>query len=160
MAGKTKASEIWHKFIKSWGLDGIDFIARCSDQGGSLYVGQGMMLANVDGELTVASGMGTADHFDYGLSVAEEIADDDRYFLCHKDSGKILHNQVLASTYKVGDAVYQTSTGTWTYAKSSTGASLLTRLGFVAGPEDRITASAVKGIDDAFTATEPVDILI
>lgn len=157
---KTAASDVWSEAIKNRGIDGVDFIARCSDQGASLYVGKGMMLANVDGELTVAAGMGTADHFDYSISVAEEIADDDRYFLAHRDGGRILHNQKLASTYKIGDALYQTATGTWTYAKSATGASLLCRLGFLVGPTDRITATVTKGIDDAFTATEPVDILI
>lgn len=159
---KTAASDVHNKAIKSRGLDGIDFIARCSDLGaGGAMVAKGMMLANVDGELCIANGMGTADHFDYSISVAEEIADDDRYFLAHREGGgKILHNQKLASTYKIGDALYCTATGTWTYAKSATGASLLCRLGFLIGPTDRMTANVVKGIDDAFTATEPVDILV
>lgn len=155
---KTAASHVWHEGIKNRGLDGVDFIARCSDQGAARYVGTIMMLANVDGELTIASGMGTADHSDYSISIAEEIADDDRYFLAHRDGGRILHNQKLAAgTYKVGEALYQTATGTWTTVKSAT--DLLRRLAFLVGPTDRITATAVKGIDDAFTATEPVDIL-
>jgi len=156
---KTAASDVWKEFFKYAGPGGFDFIARCSDIGaGAGFVGQGMMLANVDGELTVANGMGTADHFDYSISVAEEIADDDRYFLAHRDGGKVLHNQKLAGTYKIGDCLYQTATGTWTIVKSAT--DLLNRLAFLAGPTDRVTSTAVKGIDDAFTATEPVDIFI
>ena len=158
---KTAASHVWKEFFKYAGPGGFDFIARCDDIGANTWwVGQGMMLANVDGELVKAGGMGTADHFDYSISVAEPIVDNDRYFLAHRDGGKVLHNQKLAATYKIGDAVYQTAAGTWTYAKSSTAASLLCRLEFVAGPTDRITSTAVKGIDDAFTATEGVDIFI
>ena len=160
MAGKTKASDVWHMGIKEMGIGGVLFIARCPDIGATTHrVGQGYMLADVDGELAIAAGMGTADHFDYSISVAEPIVDDDRYFLAYRPSGRILHNQKLASTYKIGDALQQSGTGTWTYAKSSV-AGLLTRLGFLVGPADRITATVVKGIDDAFTATEPVDILI
>jgi len=159
MAGKTTASAVWHTAIKYSGIGGYDFIARCSDPGAAKYIGYGMILADVDGELKLSTGAGTANHHDYGLSVAEELADLDRYFLCHKDGGKILHNQKLASTYKIGDAVYQSATGTWTYAKSSV-VGILFRLGFVVGPVDRITATVLKGINDAFTATEPVDILI
>ena len=158
---KTAASHVWEKFFKYAGPGGFDFIARCPDIGATTHwVGQGYMLANVDGELCIAAGMGTADHFDYSISVAEKIVDDDRYFLAHRDGGKVLHNQKLAGTYKIGDALYQTAAGTWTYAKSATAASLLCRLGFLAGPTDRITSTVVKGIDDAFTTTEPVDIFI
>ena len=159
MAGKTTASAVWHTAIKYSGPGGFDFIARCTDPGAAKYIGYGMMLADVDGELKLTTGPGTADIHDYGLSVAEELANEDRYFLCHKDGGKILHNQKLASTYKIGDALYQSATGTWTYAKSSVVGKLF-RLGFLVGPVDRITGTVLKGIDDTFTATEPVDILI
>lgn len=157
---KTAASHVWHKGIKYRGIDGVLFIARCSDPGAAKYIGYGMMLADVDGELVLSSGPGTADHHDYSVSVGEELANTDRYFLAYREAGRILHNQKLAAGYKIGDAVYQSATGTWSYAKSSTGACKLQRLGFVVGPVDRITATVVKGIDDALTATEPVDILI
>ncbi|MCP4550887.1 MAG: hypothetical protein GY834_02350 [Bacteroidetes bacterium] len=73
---------------------------------------------------------------------------------------KILHNQQLASTYKIGDVVYESATGVWTYADKDTAASLLMRPGIICGPADRITATVVKDIDDAFTATEGVDICV
>lgn len=158
---KTAASDVWHKIIKDRGLHGVDFVARCADLGAAAQVGTGMMLHTVAGELTISAGAGTADQFDYEISVAEEIADDDRYFLAHKNGGKILHNQKLAGAYKLGDAVYESSTGTWTQADSDgVAGSKLVRLGFVCGPVDRITATVVKGIDDALTATEPADILV
>lgn len=156
---KTAASGVWNQGIKYRGIDGILFIARVNDIGSNTWwVGQTMMLANVDGELVIASGMGVADHVDYSISVAEPIVDDDRYFLAYRMAGRILHNQKLASTYKIGDCLYQTAAGTWTIVKSST--SLLERLAFLVGPADRITSTVVKKIDDAFTATEPADILI
>lgn len=156
---KTAASHVWTEGLKYRGIDGVLFIARCNDIGSNTWwVGQSMMLADVDGELVIASGMGTADHVDYSVSVAEPIVDDDRYFLAYRMAGRILHNQKLASTYKIGDCLYQTAAGTWTIVKSST--SLLERLAFLIGPTDRITSAVVKGIDDAFTATEGVDILI
>lgn len=160
MAGKTAASDVWHKGIKYRGIDGVLFIARCTDPGAAKQVGYSMMLADIDGELILSSGAGTADHTDYSVSVAEELADLDRYFLAYRQAGRILHNQKLAAGYKIGDAVYESATGTWSYAKSSTGACKLMRLAFLVGPTDRITATLAKGIDDAFTATEPVDILI
>ena len=102
---------------------------------------------------------GQPDH-PTGVTVAETIIDDDRYFLAKKKGAKILHNQKLAGAYVIGDAVYESSKGVWTHTDESTVESLLHEAGFVVGPEDRITDNVVKDIDDALTATEPVDILI
>lgn len=158
---KTSPSDVWHKPIKQHGVSGTDFICHIADQGESLYIGNVLMISTTAGVMTQAAGMGTADQHDYGITVAEEVADDDTYCLAHMNGGRILHNQKLASTYSIGDAVYQSSTGTWTQADSDTVAqSILMKLGFVIGPADRITATVIKDIDDAFTATEPVDILI
>ena len=158
---KTSPSHVWHKAIKVHNWGGFDFICKIVDQDEALYIGNILMPHTVAGDMTQAAGMGTADQHDYGVSVAEEVADGDTYCLAHKDGGRVLHNQKLAGAYSIGDAVYQSSTGTWTLADSDTVAqSILMRVGFVVGPEDRVTSTAVKGIDDAFTATEPVDILV
>jgi hypothetical protein len=156
---KTSPSDVWHKPIKQQGRNGTDFICHIADQNEALYVGNVLMIGD-DGVMTQAAGMGTADFHDYGITVAEEVADGDTYCLAHMNGGKILHNQKLASTYSIGDAVYQSSTGTWTYADKDTAQSILMKLGFVIGPADRITSTVIKDIDDAFTATEPIDILI
>ena len=111
-----------------------------------------------DGELVIFT---TAQpDFNSCITVAEPIVDDDRYFLAKKKGAEILHNQKLAGAYVIGDCVYQTAAGTWTITDESTAASLLVDPAFVVGPCDRITSTAVKGIDDALSATEPVDILI
>ncbi|KKL82708.1 hypothetical protein LCGC14_1982060 [marine sediment metagenome] len=158
---KTTAKSVWERAIKAIGNGWVKFIAKCNDIGATtFYVGQSMMLSATAGELVLAASMGTNNHTEFGLSVAEPIVDNDRFFLAKKLGAEILHNQKLASTYSIGDAVIQTATGTWTIAVSSTGAHLLQKLGFVVGPVDRVTGGVLKGIGDAFTATEPVDILI
>ena len=155
---KTTASLVWHKAIKAIGNGWVKFIGKTADIGATVYyVGQGMELGD-DGEMVIFT---TAQpDFLPQITVAEPIVDDDRYALYKKKGAEILHNQKLAGTYKIGDAVVQTGLGTWTLADKDTAAHLLMDLGFVIGPEDRITATVLKGIDDAFTATEPVDILI
>ncbi len=155
--GKTVASDVWHKPIKEIGNGYIKFIARTADIGATTYwVGQAMEIGN-DGELLIFS---TAQpDYNTGVTVAEPIVNTDRYFLAKKKGAEILHNQKLASTYVIGDCVYQTAAGTWTITDESTAASLLVDPAFVIGPADRVTATVLKGIDDTFTATEPVDIL-
>lgn len=159
---KTAASQVWHKGIKYRDKSGgFDFIARISDIGvTTYYVGQGMMLSDNAGELELAAAPGTKEFHEYGLSVAEKIIELDVYFLCHKDGGRILHNQKLAGNYEIGDALVQLATGTWTISDDDTAGHELRRLGFLVGPADRMTGDVVKGIDDAFTGAEPVDILI
>jgi len=159
---KTKASHVWHKGIKYRDKNGgFDFIARCNDIGSNTWAkGQGMMLSADAGELVLSAAPGDKDFHEYGLSVAEPIVDNDRYFLCHKDGGRVKHNQKLAAGYNIGDALVQTATGTWTIADDDTVGHELYRLGFLVGPADRITATVLKGIDDAFSATEPADILM
>lgn len=155
---KTTASGVWHQGIKAIGNGWIKFIARTADIGATTYwVGQAMEIGN-DGELLIFT---TAQpDYNTGVTVAEPIVDNDRYFLAKKKGAEILHNQKLAGTYKIGDALYQTAAGTWTLTDESTAASLLCDPAFLVGPADRVTATVLKGIDDAFTATEPVDILI
>lgn len=158
---KTSPSDVWHKPIKQHGLNGTDFICHIVDQNEALYVGNKLMVHTTAGTMTQAAGMGTADQHEYNISVAEEVADGDTYCLAHMPGGKILHNQKLAGTYSTGDCLYQSATGTWTQADSDTVAqSILMSVGFLVGPADRITSTVIKDIDDAFTATEPVDILI
>jgi hypothetical protein len=155
---KTAASDVWHTAIKEIGNGWITFIARTADIGATTYwVGQAMEIGN-DGELLIFT---TAQpDYNTGVTVAEPIVDDDRYFLAKKKGAEILHNQKLAGAYVIGDCVYQTAAGTWTITDESTAASLLVDPAFVVGPVDRITGGVLKGIDDAFAATEPVDILI
>ncbi len=158
---KTSPSDVWVKPIKHMGQDGVEFICHIEDQNEAVLATHKLMIGTTAGVMTQAAGMGTADHHDYDVEVAEDIADGDTYCLARKKAGKILHNQKLAGAYGIGDAVYKSAAGTWTQADSDTVAqSLLHTLGFVIGPADRITSSTVKGMDDAFTTTEPVDILI
>ena len=159
---KTKASHVWHKGIKYRDKNGgFDFIARVADIGATVYYkGQGMTISAGAGELVLSAGPGGKDFHEYGLSVAEKIVELDLFFLCHKDGGRVKHNQKLAGAYKIGDALVQTATGTWTIADDDTVGHELYRLGFLVGPADRITGIDTKGIDDAFSATEPADILI
>lgn len=155
---KTTPKLTWHKAIKAIGNGWVKFIAKTADIGATTYwVGQGMELGD-DGELVIFT---TAQpDFLPQVTVAEPIVDDDRYFIAKKKGAEILHNQKLVGTYGIGDAVVQTAAGTWTLADKDTAAHLLMDLGFVIGPEDRVTATVIKDINDAFTTTEPVDILL
>ncbi|KKN42896.1 hypothetical protein LCGC14_0708700 [marine sediment metagenome] len=153
----TTAGGMWAKPIKEIGNGYIKFIARCIDLGADLYIGTGMEIGN-NGELIKYT---TAQpDWQTGITVAELIPDDDRYFIAKKNGAEILHNQKLASTYGIGDAVYQTGAGTWSLCDESDAESLLHTPAFVVGPADRFTAGVLKDIDDAFTSTEGIDILI
>lgn len=155
---KTSASDVWHKAIKHIGNGYIDLICQCVDEGTDIYAGHGMGVSTTAGNLTIFV---TADP-DYmtNITIAEDIADQDRYFLGRKKGAMILHNQKLSGGYQVGAAVYKTGAGTWSHVDHAVGQSLLMEVGIVVGPSDRITATVIKDIDDALTATEPVDICI
>jgi hypothetical protein len=152
---KTSPSDVWHKPIKEIGNGYITLICKTVDQNEAVYAGNGMEVGD-DGALTQF----TTDQPDFppNITVEEDIADGDTYFLGRKKGAKILHNQKLASTYSIGDALYKSAAGTWTYADKDTAQSLLMEVGILCGPADRITSGVIKDIDDAFTATEPVDI--
>ena len=154
---KTAASHVHSQGIKAEGNGWVKFVGKTADIGATTYwVGQAMELGD-DGEFLIY----TTAQPDYSyVTVAEPIVDDDRYALYKMLGGEVLHNQKLAGGYKVGDAVYQTAAGTWTYMDKDTAASIICAVGIVIGPADRITAAAVKDIDDAFSTTEPVDILL
>lgn len=155
---KTAASDVWHKPIKRIGNGYIDLIMRCADLGGDWFAGSQMEVGDdgIFGKFVTASPDAPFAH----VVVAEDIADDDTYFLGRKYGAEILHNQKLAASYQIGTAVYKTAAGTWTVADKDTAGSLLSNLGIVCGPADRITAGVVKDIDDALLATEPVDICV
>jgi len=155
---KTAASDVWVKPIKTIGNGYIDLIMRCQDQQAARYAGTQMELHD-DGTFTIyatASPDAPLAH----VIVAEDIADDDTYFLGRLIGATILHNQKLAAAYQIGTAVYKTAAGTWTVADKDAATSLLGKIGIVCGPADRITSAAVKDIDDALSATEPVDICV
>lgn len=155
---KTSPSHVWNKPIKEIGNGYISLIAAVVDTAAGILAGVGMGVSATGGSLTIFV---TADpDWQAGITIEEDVVDDDVYCLVRKRGAKILHNQVLASTYGIGDIVYKTAAGTWTHADHATAGSLVVELGIVCGPADRITAGAVKTMDDAFTATEPVDICI
>lgn len=153
---KTAQSDVYHKPIKAIGNGWIKLICFIVDQSGDLFQGTGLELHD-DGSLTKFS---TAQPDWCTVSVAEDFANGDVFGLVKKKGAEILHNQKLASTYSIGTCVYKTAAGTWTVADKDTAASLLSEVGIVCGPADRVTGGVLKGIDDAFTATEPVDICL
>jgi len=156
---KTSQKDVWHTAIKQIGNGWAKIIAKIADIGATTYwVGQGLEIGD-DGAVIIFT-TASPDHPAAHFQVAEPIVDDDLFCLIKVRAPEILHNQKLASTYEIGDCVYQTAAGTWTWADKDTAASLIGAVGFVVGPVDRITAGVVKGINDAFTATEPVDILL
>ncbi len=154
----TTPKGLFPKPIIDIGNGFIKFIARCVDLNQDAYIGEAMEIGN-NGELIKFT---TAQpDYNTGVTVAQFIPDDDRYFVAKKCGAEILHNQkAAASGYGIGDAVYQTAEGTWTITDESTAESLLRTPGFIVGPADRITAGVIKGINDTFTGTEPLDILI
>lgn len=155
---KTKQSDVWHKPIKYIGNGFIELIAACPDLGaGGLLAGHGLSLSTEAGEVAAFV---TGDPDWLNLTLAEDIVDDDRYCLVKKKGAKILHNQKLATALSIGDLVYKTAAGTWTIADHDTAASLLVEIGIICGPADRVTATVLKDMDDALTATEGVDICI
>ena len=151
---KTAASDVWKEPIKAIGNGWMKVIARCVDIGATTYwASQGLGLSTTAGEFTIFV-TGDPD-WNAGITVAEDIVNDDRYCLIKKIGAEILHNQKLAGAYKIGTAVYKTAAGTWTVADHDTADSLLTEIGIVLGPADRVTDSVLKDMDDAITATEP-----
>lgn len=156
---KTSPSDVWHKPIKEEGNGYIDLICACVDVGaGGLKAGVPMLPSTTGGNFTAFV---TADpDAPSNLTVAEDIVDDDRYFLGRKRGAKILHNQKLAGAYGIGHGVYKTGAGTWTELDHDAAASLIVESGIVCGPADRITGGDVKDIDDALSATEGVDICV
>jgi len=156
---KTAASDVWYEPIKEIGNGYIKCIAQCIDLGaGGLLAGNGMAVSTTAGNLTKFA-TGDPD-WNAGVQAAEDIIDDDRYCLIKKIGAEILHNQKLAGGYQIGAAVYKTAAGTWSHVDHVVGASLLTEIGIVVGPADRVTATVLKAIDDALTATEPVNICL
>jgi len=154
---KTAASDVWHNPIKEIGNGYITFVCLTVDQNEAVYAGNGMEVGD-DGAFTQF----TTDQPDWptNIIVEEDIADGDTYFLARRVGAKILHNQKLAGAYQIGSGVYKTGAGTWTVADKDTAQSILMQPGIVIGPADRITSGVVKDIDDALSATEPVDILL
>ena len=146
----------WPKPIKEIGNGYIKLIVKITDPTGVVYQGNGMEVAT--GEMVLFT-TGQPD-WQPGMSYAEDTMDADIYIIAKKKGAEILHNQKLASTYSIGDPVYKTAAGTWTLAAQATGGSLLTEVGIVCGPADRVTGGVLKSIVDAFTATEPVDICL
>lgn len=156
---KTAASDVWYEPIKEIGNGYIKCIAQCVDVGaGGVKVPSGLAPSTTAGNLTPFVS-GDPD-WNSGMMVAEDIADDDRYCLVKKIGAEILHNQKLAGGYQIGAAVYKTAAGTWTHVDHAVAASLLTEIGIVVGPADRVTSAVLKAIDDALTATEPVNICL
>jgi len=156
---KTAASHVWKEPIKFIGNGYIKLIAQIVDPGaGGIKQGVGMGVSTTAGNLTIFV---TADpDWNPGITIAEDVVNTERYCLIKKIGAEILHNQKLAGSYQIGAAVYKTAAGTWTHADHDAGASLLTEIGIVLGPADRVTDTVLKGIDDALTATEPVNICL
>lgn len=158
---KDTQKKVWVTPIKYIGNGYIELICNISDPVGDLPVGHQMMLADVAGEMCKATGMGTADHVEYGFSVAEAVVTGDLFALLRKVGAKILHNQKLVGAYSIGDAVINiTGSGAWTQAKSATANHKDYKIGIVCGPADRYEGAVLRDINDALTATEGVDICI
>ncbi len=157
----TDQALCWSKPIKEIGNGYTKLIVKIADPSGVILQGNGMEIGAVaDGEMTLFT---TAQpDWQPGMSYAEDTVNGDIYIIAKKKGAEILHNQKLASTYSIGDPVYKTAAGTWTHVQGDGGAaaSLLSEVGIVCGPADRITSSVLKKITDAFTATEPVDICL
>jgi len=154
---KTAASDVWKTTIKAEGNGWVDVVALMTDIAESWFKGQALQMGDDGAWIKYATGV--ADFIGGFCVLSEPKVDDDTYGLVRKFGAEVLHNQKLAGTYKCGDGVVQTAAGTWTLFDKDTAGHMLMRPGIVCGPEDRITGGVLKGIDDAFTATEPVDIL-
>jgi len=155
---KTTASSVWMEPIKEIGNGYIKLIAQVVDTAAGIKAGVGMAVSTTAGNLTIFV-TGDPD-WNAGITIAEDVVDDDRYCLIKKIGAEILHNQKLVGAYQIGAAVYKTAAGTWSHVDHAVGASLLTEIGFVVGPADRVTAAVLKGIDDALSATEPTNICL
>ena len=155
---KTDQDDVWNKPIKYIGNGFIELIAAIVDLGATAQAGVGLGISTTAGSLTIFV---TADpDWIAGLSLAETVVDDDVFCLVKKKGAKILHNQKLSAAASIGSIVYHTAAGTWALADHGVAASLLVEIGIVCGPADRITATVIKNINDAFITTEPVDICI
>ena len=156
---KTKASDVWKEPIKAIGNGWIKLIAQIVDPGAGLHKqGIGMGVSTTAGNLTkFVTGDGD---WNPGITIAEDCIQLDRYALIKKMGAEILHNQKLAGNYQIGAAVYKTAAGEWTHADHGVPASLLTEIGIVVGPVDRVTDTVLKDMDDALTTTEPVCICL
>ena len=150
---KTSASHVWKEPIKAIGNGWIKVIAQVVDTAAGIKQGVGMGVSTTAGNLTIFV---TADgDWNAGITIAEDVADNDRYCLIKKIGAEILHNQKLAGAYQIGAAVYKTASGTWSHVDHAVGASLLTEIGTVLGPADRVTAEVLKDMDDALSTSEP-----
>lgn len=61
---------------------------------------------------------------------------------------------MLASTYGVGDLVYESAAGVWTAVDSSTAATLYYRIGVVGYKERILSNGAISTIDTAYAITD------
>ena len=165
MAARTVAHTTqalcWHKPIKAIGNGFIKLIVKIADPAGVIYQGNGMEIGAVAaGEMTLFTS--AQPDWQPGMSYAEDTINGDLYIIAKKKGAEILHNQVLATGLSIGDPVYKTAAGTWTLVdgQAPVAASLLSEVGIVCGPADRETAGVLKGINNAFSTTEPVDICL
>ncbi|KKL73407.1 hypothetical protein LCGC14_2075210 [marine sediment metagenome] len=155
---KTDQDDVWSKPIKEIGNGYIELIAACVDFGATWQAGHGLALSTTAGSLTIFV---TADpDWIAGLELAETVVDDDVFCLVRKKGAKILHNQKLSAAASIGSVVYKTTAGVWALADHGVAVSLLGAIGIVCGPADRITATVIKNINDAFSTTEPVDVCV
>lgn len=148
---------VWPTIIKAVGNGWIDVVAKMTDVAANWFKGQGLQMGDDGAWILYVTA--NADFIGGFVVLSEPKVDDDTYGLVRKFGAEILHNQVIASTYKCGDGVVQTAAGTWTLFDKDTAAHMLMRPGIIAGPEDRITSGVLKGINDAFTSTEGIDIV-
>jgi len=156
---KDAATKVWMEPIKEIGNGFIKLIAQCVDVGaGGCKAPSGLAVSTTAGNLTPF--VSADPDWNAGITVAEDIVDDDRYCLIKKVGAEILHNQKLAGGYQIGAAVYKTGAGTWSHVDHAVPACLLTEIGIVTGPADRVTAEVLKNMDDALSATEPVCICL
>ena len=155
---KTAASHVWYEPIKEIGNGYMKVIAQVVDTAAGIKQGIGMAPSTTAGNLTIF--VTNDPDWNSMVTIAEDVVDDDRYCLVKKIGAEILHNQKLAGNYQIGAAVYKTAAGTWTAVDHAVGACLLSEIGIVIGPADRVTGGALKGIDDALSTTEPVNICL
>ena len=148
---------VWPTTIKAIGNGWVDVVALMTDVAENWFKGQALQMGDDGAWIKYATGV--ADFIGGFCVLSEPKVDNDTYGLVRKFGAEILHNQKLAGAYKNGDGVVQTAAGTWTLFDKDTTAHMLMRPGIVVGPVDRVTAGVLKGINDALTATEPVDIL-
>ena len=150
---KTSATDVWKEPIHSIGNGWIKVIAQVVDTAAGIKQGVGMGVSTTAGNLTIFV-TGDPD-WNPDITIAVDVVNDDRYCLIKKKGAEILHNQKLAGAYQIGAQVYKTASGTWSHVDHAVAASLLTEVGTVLGPADRVTNEVLKDMDDALSATEP-----